>query len=448
MIVFAPNQDTGLFKVSASGGTAQQLTELDSVRRERTHRWPVFLPDAEHFLFFVRVASGGENEHNAIALGSLDGKTKTLIPGIRSNIAFANDHILYTRENTLMAQPFDIGSLSLSGDDFPVAENIQYSNVFSSGVFTVSKNGKLIYQSGEANTGESLMIVNRNGDQQKIIGQPDVFREVSFSPDAKKLVMSIYDVSSRQIDIWIHDLERDVRTRFTFDDADDRRPVWSPDGTKILFASMRSGISDLYIKSASGAGKESLFFKSEINKGASDWSADGRMISMTESDPVTSWDLKMLTVGQTGSKYSVEESSFQETEFREFSGVFSPDANWLAYHSNESGQAEVYVQPVSGSGGKWQISKNGGYVIAWKKDGSEIYLQSYDDKVMAAQVKLGNGVFEVGAVHTLFEVPGSGDGDLEDVSNDGKLFLVSVPLSERSNDPFTLVTSWNLSLKK
>lgn len=356
-IVLPIDQITGLSMVPESGGIPVTLTTLDTVRKEQTHRYPYFLPDGIHFLYFSRTtASGSGSALDAICIASVDGNmNKRLITGI-SNAAYANGHILYMRENTLMAHAFDPDAMELEGDPLPLAESIDFSTRYSVASFTVSQNGVLVYLGKSSSAVPELAMFDADGSRKASFGKPEIFVSAAVSPDMRTVAMDLYEISARNADIWLMDITRGVKTRFTFDGSVDAYPVWSPDSRRIAFSSNRYGRYDLFEKNTNGAEDEKLILSTPFLKTPNDWSRDGKYLLFTSAgDPITKSDL--FAIPMTGEKVPI---AFVRTEFSEGAGAFSPDGKWVAYQSNESGKNEVYVRPFPGPGAKWQVSTNGG----------------------------------------------------------------------------------------
>ena len=452
-IVFCPNSgpNNPLSRVSAAGGVPAIITKFDSSRGELSHRWPHFLPDGKHFLYNSRTTAGGVGELDAIFLASLDSsfRPRLLVNG-SSSVAYANGHLLFAREQTLMAQPFDAKVLEITGDAFPIAEHVYFESFTSKTSFSVSNNGSLVYQTGTGSAGVRLIWFDRNGKQIEAINQPSVYNDLRLSPDGKRIAISQLDAKNKNTDIWLYEISRSVWTRFTFDPAVERWPIWSPDGNTIVFYSARKGRSDLYQRAASGAGSEELLLESNLIKNPSDWSRDGKFIAYHADDPKTRNDIWILPLSPKGASGDRKTFVFLQTEFHEMRATFSPDGRWIAYQSNESGREEVYVRPFPGPGGKWQISTNGGTRARWRRDGKELFYLGYDDRIMAAEIKLGMATVDVGSVRPLFHIrPFAGGGrDIYDVTGDGQRFLVASPGGEENSSPITLVVNWPAEVKK
>ena len=456
VIIFSASPVAPLSRVLASGGVPTSITKLDTATLENTHRWPHFLPDGKHFLFLGRTAN---KEADVIYLGSLDTLEKPkVILHASSNVAYSAGHLLFIREHSLIAQPFDATRLELAGEASPIADRVYYDPSFNRAIFAASVNGLLVYQQGVAVGERQLVWLDRSGKKLGVAGKAGNPIDLRLSPDGRRVAIAQYDDQSRNYDIWIHELSRDVPTRFTFDPALHRLPIWSPDGLQIVFASNRKGQWNIYRKAASGAGAEEIVLDSNFNKIATDWSPDGKcIVFFTTGDKrtnVDSWILK-LPPGYSGG--TSEAIPFLRTEFNEGQGAtFSPDGKWLAYQSDASGKNQVYVRPSSGSGGQWQISTAGGTRPHWRRDGKEIFYLGEDGRLTAAEIRENGSALELGAVRPLFKVDAVTnvggisflDGSAYDVTADGQRFLVNVFLEKTSPYPVTLVVNWDEALKK
>ncbi|MFI5251693.1 MAG: protein kinase [Bacteroidota bacterium] len=444
IIVFSAGPSDPLSKVSSAGGIPARITVLDTSHHENSHRWPWFLPDGKHFLYTTQSQTTGGTDNDAIRISTIDSSmNKTLIPG-NSNTCFVNGHILFIRQGTLMAQPFDPGKLEMTGDAIPIAEQIQYGAARSRGMFSSSLNGVLIFQSGENQT-QRVAIFDRTGNRTHLVTDLNASNP-KFSPDQSHIVYHIIDPQSRNADIWVHELSRGVSSRLTFNPAFEIQPFWSPHGDTVVFGSNRKGVYNLYIKSANGAGDEQLILESNRDKYVSDWSRDGRYLAFTTTgDPKTKADLWVLPF--FGDRKPIP---FVQTEFNEGNGSFSPDSRWIAYQSDESGRSEIYARLLDGSGGKFQISTNGGRKPFWKLDGRQLFFTSTDRKLQVAYIKENASSLFVDSVATLFDFESRGiiANNIDDVSNDGKQVLALVTDSKQTSTPITLVVNWDEELRK
>ncbi len=438
VIVFTPNLGSPLHRVSAAGGASTAVTKLDESRRQATHRWPYFLPDGHHFLYRAGSLSA-QNENNGVYLGSLESQEQRLILRTDTSAAYASGHLLFAREGTLMAQPFDEKSFQLTGDAFPIAEHLQFDFGASRAIFSVSENGVLAFSSGTARGYDQLVWFDRDGKQTGHVGEPEFYSQPRLSPDGQRLAVVIFDPRAGSTDIWLYELARNVPTRFTFDPAFETYPLWSPDGSQIVFTSNRKGLFDIYHKASSGAGSEEVLFESNESKATNSWSADGRFIAFNNTD-TNIWILPLF-----GER---KPFPFLQTQFNESNAQFSPDGHWIAYVSDESGSNQVYLAPFPGPGGKWQVSRGGGTEPRWRGDGKELFFLAPDNKLMAVDVNAKESTLEIGNAQPLFEVhPATRPGTRYDVTRDGKRFLVN-SAGEGSSAPITLVTNWTADLKK
>jgi Tol biopolymer transport system component len=443
VIVFSDGAFGPIYMVSASGGTRTQITALDSLRKETSQRWPFFMPDGKHFLFFARTTiTGAQGEGDAIRLASVDGKTNKVVMNVSSNAIYASGQLLYVRGNSLVAQKFNASSLELEGEATALVQDIAYDPSISRGLFWASENGLLIYQSGNVHVGSKLSSVDRSGKSLGAIGDIGEYLPFRISPDNKRIAIGVFDQKFRNNDVWIIEINRGLKTRFTFDPASDNNPVWSPDGNKIVFLSTRKGKGDLYIKSASGATSEEILCESNERKVPTDWSPDGRSLAyVVVGKSADIWILPMEANGQRSNKSPFP---FLATEFQEGQAVFSPDGHWIAYTSDESGQAEVYVRPFPGPGGKFQISSEGGRNPAWSRDGKEMYYISLNEsRLMSAGIEEKGTTVEASNVHPLFAMNGTD----YDVMTD-RTFILNIPLETQLTSPLTLVVNWDKELKK
>ncbi|HYW47626.1 MAG TPA: protein kinase, partial [Bryobacteraceae bacterium] len=449
VIIFGYNA-TGLFRVSQAGGVPTRLTTSDESQGELGHLRPWFLPDGQHFLYITRTT---RTEDQAIYLASLDGSPRKRLVASKQAGAYAppgagsdTGHLLFLRESTLMAQPLDTRRFELTSEPFPVGE--QVGSVLALGFFAVSANGVLAYRSGGLGGSSQLVWFDREGKSLGTVGSPATYSGVALSPDGKRVAVDLTDATGNQ-DVWVLDVARGNPTRFTFDPARDFLPVWSPDGTKLVFASDRAvaaGNYDIYQKDSSGSANEQLLLKSGRPQ---DWSADGRYLLYERFDPKTREDLWILPMFPPGDRKPMP---YLQTPSNERQGHFSPDGRWIAYASDESGpgQYHVYVQSFPAGAGKFQVSTGtGGGQPRWRRDGKELFYVAADGRLMAVEVKTAPR-FEYGVPQALFNPRNPGGGSMSnyvgyDVAADGKRFLVNTVSTVTENAapaPITVVLNW------
>jgi len=441
VIVFAPNQASGLFRVPAGGGSATPVTELDRASGETSHVYPWFLPDGRHFVY---TATNTNPEKTAVYVADLDSKTRHRVLSANSNVVYSPPgYLLFLHERTLMAQPFDAGKAVTSGDPVPIAEQVDnWHDFFANiqGLFSASQNGVLAYTSGGVGNNLQLTWFDRSGKIVGTVGTPGIMMAPKLSPDGNTVAVDLLDPQTGFSDIWLHDLNRDTASRFTFNPkTTNDRPVWSPDGGHIVFV---SGDRNIYQKATNGATQDEALEKSALNKRTADWSRDGRYIIYTVDDPKTSFDIWVLPLFGDRKPFP-----YVHTEFGEGYPKLSPNGQWLAYASDETKRNEVYVETFPTRGGKWQVSTNGGIDPVWSRDGKELFFIGSDQEMMAVEVN-GGAKFEASVPKPLFRLTSHFDLNTRfDVSKDGR-FLIPTPVEQSANVPMTVVVNWTAGLKK
>jgi serine/threonine protein kinase len=442
-ILLTPSVNTTIFRVSSSGGPLVPVTTMDPSKNETTHRWPYFLPDGRHFLYWSgSVFAPRETLTNSVMLSSLDSKESRFLLHSHTNGIYASGHILFMRQYTLMAQPFDSRRLQLTGEAVPVADPVQEGRSVAKGVFSASEDGLLTYVEGASGADRQLDWFDRAGKQVGAVPGADPYASVRISPDGKRLV---YYLDTTGYDVWSYDLARGVKTALTFGSGSGQGntyPVWSPDGRRIIFSSYRNGSYGLYLKASDGSGTEELILGAVARiRFPTDWSPDGKLLTYIEG-ALGGWAIWMLPLEGERKPYLFHASQFSERE-----AAFSPDGKWVAYCSNESGDYKVYVVPFPGPGGKWQVSPEGGCGPRWRRDGKEIFYLSSDNKMMVTEVKSSGSSFEIGSTHALFSTRAYGVFGRFDVSADGQRFAIPFEAGQPSA-AIALVVNWPAELKK
>jgi serine/threonine protein kinase/Tol biopolymer transport system component len=443
VIVFGQESRAGLVRVAAAGGTPVPVTVLDPAAHETSHAFPFFLPDGRHFLYvayssFVPLG---------LYIGSLDSlERRRLLEGV-SNAEYAAGSLIFTRGSALMAQSFDPTTFGLSGEAVPVGERVQMNTAtLRASAFSVSSTGALVYQQGTAGGGNSQVVwSDRGGRKTVVLSERLPYRDVWLSPNATHASVSVFDEKgSGGSDIWIIDAVRGLRTRFTFGPSDEFSGVWARDGVHMVFNSRRNGPLDLYRKAANGTGEEDLLLADQFDKTPTSWSPNGQFLLYNVASVQGRGALWVLPMAGERKPFP-----FADTAFDHAWGQFSPDGRWVAYSSNESGRAEIYVAPFPGPGAKWQISNAGGIYPRWRGDGKELFYW-VDGRIMAATVRSRPERVDVEAIQPLFETrpPGGGVRSFYDVSGDGQRFLHSTLAEETPDTALTLVINWPALLKK
>ena len=450
-IVFAPDQYGGIFKVSGSGGEPKQVTYIDSTRGESTHRWPCFLPDGDHFLYYSRNSSSSSSDSDAVFISSLEGGAERKLFTVHSNIQYADNAILYIQDNTLMSRPFEPDNLTLNGDPLPIEENIMFSQRFNHGVFSASRNGVLIYQKGNILKGTKLAWYDEKGTLEKTMGNIDDYQGARLSPDGKKIALEIRDDNARNNDIWIYDIARNINSRFTFSTASDVSPRWSPDGKWIAFASDRTGSNDeVYLKLSNGTGNIIQLTNTKHNKNVAGWSPDGKYLSYYGvTNPTTNYDVYLLPVPFPIDTVKNKPTPLFQTQFLEFGVIFSPDGKWIVFGTNETGRLQLYISPFpSISSGKWQLSTLSPIpaYLGWSSDGKSLYFGDENNRVARVSLSTKGSAINIGNTKEVMDFPSYGRAKFAGVSKDQKHFLFIIPNQTAEMPPLTIETNWNRKL--
>jgi len=445
VIVFAPAAEGPLSRVSSTGGPVTEVTALDLSRNEVSHRYPWFLPDGRHFLFFAR---GATYEGNSVCVGSLDSKEFKHIVNADSGAVYSPPgYLLYVRDGTLMAHAFDLERLELKDEPIAVADALIGFDLTSNlARFSVSENGVLVYYGGSEFNKAELIWLDRQGKQIGTAASAADYGYLRLSRDNKRLATSLRDPSTRW-DLWVFDLANHGQTRFTFDPANEIFPIWSPDGSRIAFSSNRDGQVNMYQKLSNGSGPEEAILVSNEPKFCNDWSSDGQFIVFHKLSGKTRADIWILPLSGDRKPYPYLETQFGEREAR-----FSPNGRWIAYTSDETGPRELFVQSFPVGRGKWQISRGGAGPSKWRADGKEIFYVS-GGNLMAVEVKTDGDTFEMGTPQILFDIrgaplPGALGGSAFDATSDGQRFLIGMAVQEATSSPITVVLNWAADLKR
>ncbi|MFN7987592.1 MAG: protein kinase [Thermoanaerobaculia bacterium] len=442
VIVFAAGPTQGLSRVSDKGGEPVAITKLDAKRGDDSHRHPRFLPDGKHYLYLARTQRAG-GEGNAVLVSSLDGGPEKLLLRSPAAAQYASGNLLYLRETTLMARPFDPGRLAFTGEASPLAEGILMPALATGvAVFSASQNGVLVYQTARGQLTSSLQWFTRDGKQDGTLGEPSDYGEVILSPDGKQAAVTIRDPGAGTTDIWVFDLARGVRSRFTLDPGEDLAPVWSPDGATLFFSSNRKGHYDLYRKALGGSAEEEALLVSDRDKYAATFTDGGRSLVFTQGGPDPGSELSVLPL--EGAR---KPESWRKSRFNEIPSPLSPDGRWLPYSSEESGRWEVYVTSFPHAGRKWQVSSDGGAYAFWSADGREIVYHDLTGMLQAVPVVPRGETLEVGEPKPLFRVAGPNPSGSTFWPNADHSRFLSVGEGQKPNALLDLVVNWPLKLR-
>ncbi len=433
-ILFSPGTASAIARIQASGGASSPVTQLAAT--QGNHRFPQFLPDGNHFFFFVY----GNPEVSGLYLSALsDGSAKRLTGADSFGINIPPGWAAFVEQGRLVARRFDLKRGELTGDPVTLANGIAVGAGGVAGL-SVSTDGKIAYRSGTTAPNQLRWFDHGGKPAGNPISADGVMTAPELSPDERTIAVDRTVQNNR--DVWLIDAGRNAFTRLTFDPAQDNFPVWSPDGKRIAFVSNRKVSYDLYTKPSNGAGGEELLLSTPYGKVPLDWSSDGRYLLYSEADPTTGRDLWALDLTATDRKpFPVVHTPFEEPI-----GAFSPDGRWIAYQTTESGRFEIVVQAFPSAAGKWQVSTAGGTQPRWRADGKELYFIAPDRKMMAAAVSVSGATFQAGTLSALFATQTIADGNSNlrqqyALSRDGR-FLIDETVETAMSTPITILLNW------
>jgi len=436
-IVFAQNPGSPLFRIFSGSEEPVAVTRFESPKQSEQSS-PRFLPDGRHFLFFVT----GSPEARGVYLGQLDGlDTRRLFDADAPAMYAATGHLLFIREGKLFAQAFDPTRLELSGDPFPIAEHLSRRTVLSA-----SAAGPIAYRAPPVDSGQRKLVwLDRSGREIETVVYPDTAAQgPSLSRDGRRV--AVFRMANGNMDVWWYETGRRAWERVTVDSGDDIFPLWSPDGTRMVFGSNRNGGRMSLYRTVLGTppGSEELLLSTSQRLFPMDWSPDGRFLLYDSLDPKRGMDIWALPMDGDGKPFGVV-----QTDFNERLAQFSPDGMWIAYQSDKTGHFEIYIQPFPGPGSDTRVSIDGGAQVRWNANGKELFYIAPDDRLMAVPIRfVSNGkTVELGTPLELFAT-NVGSGALNTnrqqymVGRDGQSFVMNSVVGEASSSPITLILNW------
>jgi eukaryotic-like serine/threonine-protein kinase len=436
-IVFSPNTQTSLMRVSINGGTPAPMTTLDA-SQHTSHRWPFLLPDGKHFLYLAINHDTSKSANNTIYYASVDGRENRPLFRAQTNAVYANGYVLFARGDQLMAQAFDAPAGKLSGEARILARGVMNDVTTWHMDASAAENGLMIYGSG-GNADLQLLWQDRTG--KKIATIADKFSNLMgayVSPQGDRVALQI-DVGVN--DVWVLDLARGVPTRLTFGPVQNTSPVWSPDGKWIAYASMRNGHSFVYRKRSDGSGAEELVLGDDLADTLSDWTRDGKYLLYSHGGMTLDAEIWALPLQGERKPFMVVQHAAVL-----YGARVSPDGHWLAYESNESGTVQLYLVPFPSGQGKWQVTSKGSSIPAWTRDGKELFYMDPGFNLFVVSFKDVNGAPQLGPPQQI-PVTTSAPTVFFDIAPDGKKILID-NVAQQVNPSVTVVTNFTAGLKK
>jgi serine/threonine protein kinase/Tol biopolymer transport system component len=444
-IIFSPSATSGLLMIPQNGGNPKKLTEIDSSKQERTHRWPSVLPDGRHVLLTVGVSSSPDYYENAsIDIVDIEtGERKKIIEGASTAKYVSSGHILFSRSGVLYIVPFDVDQLEVTGQPVPVIQGVYSATTTGITNYAVSENGTLIYLPGSIE-GESRKIVkiDMKGNTTVLDSSSHPYLEPSLSPDNKKIAVVIRE--GENYDIWVFDIARNTLSKLTFGGIN-RTPHWSPDGKTIVYMKKKNNnINGIFSKPSDGSGDETQIFEGEGRFYVNCWTPDGKYLIIDNLTKESQSDL--LVIPMTGDE---KPWKYLDSKKDEYESSLSPNGKWIAYLSDESGSYQIYVRSFPKKEGKWQISTDVAEEARWSPDSKFLYYRR-NSQLMVVPVSTSS-TFSAGVPKILFDNFPSvnvDSGITYDVTSDGKYFITTAPIQELSLSKIAVVVHWTDEVKR
>ena len=450
VIIYTPDTGGPIWRVNADGSGAAPLTDKVYLSSEMSHRWPLFLPDGDHFLFYSESFETGNSSKDGIYFSSLAAKEKKLVVSTEANAAYAKGRLYYRDQRTsLVGVPFSPGAGKITGEHVVISDHLSFEPAVNYSAFAAGGDGTVIYSAGAAAVVFSALVwYDRSGKELGRIGAPADMANPSIAPDGNRVVADIADLKTSNIDIWIEDLSHNAASRFTFDSGTDTTAIWSRDGRTIAYRYGPADALRLDIKNTSGREAPRAVYtgRPQDDIMPNSWTLDDKAVLCT-FEPAAGGSNLVLVDAASG-----KTTPFLAGKASDTNGMISPDGKWVAYASNDSGEWEVYVTTFPGAQGKWQVSPGGGTEPRWRGDGKEIFYVDPKGMLTAVPVNAGE-TFSAGAASPLFQIHGRApisNTDLYtyDVSRDGKRFLVNRYVKPDHVQPLMVVLNASAEMKQ
>ena len=441
VIIYTPSASGPLWRINPDGTDAAPLTDKLLPKNEASHRFPVFLPDGEHFIFWAGdFDQGVDDRHSGIYLSSLPARGKELLALAQSSCGYGEGYLYYIDDkHSLVAVRMDGKKAKLLDRPHVVASHVGRNPSTYWGAFAVADNGTVVYHLGSGATLSQLTWYSRDGKESGKVGDIGIMANPSLSTDAQRVVVDVADMKDRNVDVWIHDVPEHTFTRFTFDPAEETNGVWSRDGKTIAYRSAASNGRLIRLKNANGleADRGVGRGRGAVDSVPTSWTHDDTGIVITQQAPDSGSKVLLLSVADG------KETPIVNAGGSQYGGQISPDGKWLAYASDESGDWEVYITPFPATGGKLQVSRGGGTEPRWRGDGKEIFYLSPTQQIMSVAVTSAGGL-STGPPTPLFQIHArapvsSTDIFSYDVTADGRRFLVNQYVKPAQVPPLNIV---------
>jgi hypothetical protein len=442
VIIYSPDSESPVTRINADGTGMAPVTQAIRIAQDQSHRWPLFLPDGDHFLFWAgNFGNLKEDRTSGIYLTSLAGKERKLVVLCHSSFGYDAHNLFYADDqHQLVSVGFDTSSGAVSGSTTVVTNLVGFQPSTYWSAFAVAPNGTLIYNTNVGAAESALTWIDRAGKELGHVGEPAIMDNPTLSPDGSRVAVDVSDEKANNVDIWIESATGAGNSRFTFDPSEEVAGVWSRDGNLLAYRMADVAGSSLFVKRSSGLERESK--KYTVSTTAMDdvipnsWSLDDQQILITRQTPSGN-HLELLPAA------GGEPKRFLSSKGSETNGQISPDGKWVAYASDESGNWEIYVTSFPGAAGKWQVSRGGGTEPRWRGDGKELFYIAPSGMLTAVPVN-AQSEFATGTPMPLFQIHGrapisSTDVFTYDVAKDGQRFLVNRYVKPEHVPPLTIL---------
>ncbi len=441
IIVFAPSPSGPLFRVSATGGQAVQVTSFDAGRKQSGHRFPTFLPDGDHFLYAALPDRSG---HFDIFVASLSGGASSLVGSLDNSPIYSDGHLIYQQQGVLVARTFDLRTLTMTGDPVPLGDRpdaiLDPATAYTAArMVSAGGDGSLAYYSAPSRNTVADWYDASGRSSGRLSLPTGHYDAIRISPDGTQAI-AVRSQSASEASLWHLDLVHGGAVLLSSAPGRADHPVWSPDGSKIVFSSDRAGRVDFYVKTLGDASPEQLLFRSPIDfKGPASWSPDGKWIVVTQVDPRGAQNVWLLPTGG-----ATEMTPLVTGPTRDVGGPVSPDGRWLAYASDETGRLQLYVTPFPGGGRHIQVSREGASMAGWSPDGRVLRIVGDDGRTIWRVDVTPGATFSAGTPVRVGQLP-AGIVAL-DMTSDGR-FLAMVP-EQTGSGSITVVQHWPAALAR
>ena len=441
IILFTESATAPISRVDIATGEVTRVTDLNDEPRANSHRLPRVLPDGRHFLFAARTDGSSPEDPVSIMVGDLGGAPSRELLTLQSHAEYADGKLLYLVDNGLYARPFDLESMEFTGQPTQVATEVGSIPGAALGLFSASDNGILVYHTGYRESMDaSLAWYNLEGTREGELGTAIGFGQFDISPDGRRVVFAAYDNRTGLGDLWLHDIESDVRTRLSFESSDESGPCWSPDGKTIYYAWTAGNEGSIRALEPDGREEPRVVFEGGSVQSISSVSPDGRYLAYTASDTVANVLRAMVVPVDASAPPELVDADTPQSIIPRF----SPDGRWIAYASLESGQWNLYLKAFPLTGRKWQLTDRTALWYDWDPSGDRIYYQWSGSELFATDLELSGSNPRIGKTELLFNDFPSPLTSLHQfqMAPDGQRFLVSDAGGSEDNRPIRLVVGW------